>query len=428
MQRAWIIMALWLGPWAAGCAASSVVKTAKHGDLTALKREVEASRKRGDLDERTVVELAEAIAGREVRSAKGREAVQRIRSIRPCASSILPVLRERAGRGDDIGAEASLILLELGKLTPVAAIERHREASAGAWRAVAARAAVAPKYGLLRREWMRDGDQRVRRAALSAAIDSAHPDDREALLEAARVDPDPMSRSLALRALGALGGEREVMALDDLWQRADETTRVSIVDAWAMPAAFRSGGRGRLIRSVETTRGIPALAAAGALVRAGGSDAELGVAALTRGIGEGSVDERSLAIRVAPLDDRDVVAALKKASKEHDLVVQVAALARLVELGSEREQALVRLRELAHKKDDAALAARAALAGADDRSVVPRLDEQLASRRSSERQAAALGLLELREWPGVATGLADDDPSVRTAVACGVLGKRASDG
>jgi hypothetical protein len=424
MRRAWILMALWLG--SSGCASSSVVTTARHGDLTQLKREIEASRKRGELNRGTVRDLAEAIAGREVRSAKGSEAVQRMRSIRPCATSILPVLRERAARGDDIGAEATLILLELGKLGRSAELERHRDASAGAWRAVAARAALAPKYGLLRREWMRDADERVRRAALAAAIDAPQADDLDALLEAARRDPDPLSRSLALRASGAVGGEQAVMALDDLWQRADETTRIGIVDAWAMPASLRSGGRDRLVRIVESTRGMPALAAAGALVRHGGSGAELGIAALTRAMVDGSRDERSLALRLAPLEDRDIVAALQKAAKDRDPVLQVAALTRLLEIGGEREQALKKLRQLSQKKDEAAISARSALAGADDRSVIPRFDEQLGSPRSNERQLAALGLLELRQWPRVATALADDDPSVRTAVACSVLGKQGS--
>ena len=300
-------------------------------------------------------------------------------------------------------------------------MDKHREASSGAWRAVAARAAVTPKHGLMRRDWMRDPDERVRRGALSASAIAAQRDDVEALLEAARVDPDPLSRSLALRAVGTIGGQRAVLALDDMWARADEIERVGIVDAWAMPAAYRSGGRERLVRVVETARGIPALSAAEALSRKQGSEAQLGVAALLRAVLDGTPNERSLAIRMAPLEDVDVVKALEKASKEHDREMKVMALARLTEVADKQSAAMKALRELAKKDDDAALQARAALAAAGDRSVIPNLAKQLGSKRAFDRQFAALGLLRLGEWPKVATALADDDPLVRTTVACNVL-------
>lgn len=425
LRTRWLLVVLGLA--AGGCGSSGVVQTALHGDLQSLQREVRAEQKSGELDRDTVVELAQAIAGREVRAAKGRAAIQRIRSVRPCASSLLAVLEDRAERADDVAAEATLVLFELGKLSAPRLVERHRDASSGAWRAVAARAAVAPKYSLLRRQWMADADERVRRGALSAAIDAAHPGDTEALLEAARLDPDSLSRSLALRAVGAVGGRRAALALDDLWARADETTRVAIVDAWAMPAAYRTGGRERLVRIVETARGIPPLAAAEALARQDGSEARIGVAALLRAISDGTPTERELAIRVAPLDDADVVAAVKKSAKERDRSVRVIALARLIDLDAERAAAVKGLHELARKDDDAAIQARAALAAANDSSVVPSLAKQLSSRRSFERTAAGVGLMRLGEWPRVATALADDDPLVRTTVACSVL-SHAKDG
>jgi hypothetical protein len=415
----WIAVAVAL----VACGSSSVVQTAKHGDLAALKREIKAEQRSGALDEDTVVELAAAIAGREVRSAKGHAALVRIRSVRPCAASILPVLEERAQREDEIGAEATLMLLELGQRSSATELERHRDAKDGAWRAVAARAAVAPKHGLLRREWMRDPDERVRRGALKAAAQAAQADDIEALLEAARLDPDPESRGLAAEAVGQSGGQRAVLALDDLWARAEEPLRERIVRAWAMPAAYKSGGRERLVRIVETARGMPALWAAEALSRKEGAAAQTGVAALLRAVTEGTPAERSVAIRVAPLDDADVVKALEKSGKERDLEVKVMALARLVEVDAKHAEALKGLRELAKKDDDVALQARAALAAAGDRGVIPSLEKQLAARRAFDRKSAAIALMRLGEWPHVATALADDDPMVRTSVACRVLSR-----
>jgi HEAT repeat protein len=426
LRGRWIVAAA--GAVLVACGTSGVVRTALHGDLAALKREVSEGQRRGDLDRGTVIDLAQAVAGREVRSAKGQGAIHQIRAIRSCASSLLPVLRDKAEQGDDAGAEATMLLYDLGRLPAEPLVRRHRAASAGAWRAVAARAAVAPKYGLLRRQWMRDPDERVRRAALAAALDSAGRDDLEELLEAARLEPDEIGRSLALRAVGAIGGERAVLALDDLWARADETTRKAIVDAWAMPAAYETGGRGRLIRVVETTRGIAALAAAEALSRTSGPEAHKGVAVLTRAIVDGTPEERSVAIVAAPLHDSDVVQALRRSAKERDREVRVMALARLVEVQEHRLEAVKALQQLAAKQDEIAVQARAALSAADDKSVVPGLEKQLSSRRSQDRKLAALGLLRLGEWPRLATALADDDPHVRASVACTVLSREAADG
>ena len=60
--------------------------------------------------------------------------------------------------------------------------------------------------------------------------------------------------------------------------RADETTRITIIEAWSMPAALRSGGDRKLVWAAETTRGLPAIAAAQALVRLGSSNVALGTA------------------------------------------------------------------------------------------------------------------------------------------------------
>jgi hypothetical protein len=179
---------------------------------------------------------------------------------------------------------------------------------------------------------------------------------------------------------------------------------------------------------VETGRGIPQLSAAEALSRQSGPEKQAGIAVLLRAIADGTPTERSLAIRVTPLDDADVVRAIEKASKERDREVRVMALARLIDLEDKRAVAQKGLAEMAQKDDDAAIQARAALAAAGDRAVIPRLEKQLGSRRSFDRQNAALGLLRLGEWPRVATALADDDPLVRTTVACTVLSREQSGG
>lgn len=405
------------------CGGSTVVQTALSGDLASLKREVKSAQDAGKLNDSAVRELAHAVASREIRSAKGPDAALAFRSLRSCAPQLTRVLEDRAERGDDAAAEATLILFELGKRSSRKLVSQYRESAAGSWRAVAARAAVSPADAIFRRELMRDADERVRRAALSAALAAPLPDDTEALFEAARLDPDPLSRSIAIRAFGALGGTDNVNRLDDLWAKADETTRVTLIDAWAMPAAARAGGEGKLLRIAETERGIPALSAAASLARGSGNAANVGQAVLARAVQHGTQDERRLAIRMLPLDDPDARKAVEKAAKDEDKDVQVMAWARLAGFSDTRAAAVRQLATLATPDDHIALQARVALAAAGEKSVLPQLTPLLNAKTARARLVAAKGLLSLGEGRRAATALADDDPWVRMRIACVILGR-----
>ncbi len=306
-------LVVFLAAVAVGCGTASVVQTALHGDLASLKREIRQDQQHGALDRGRVSDLASAVAGRELRSATGQAAIHRVRQLRACSGSLTAVLEDRAARPDDVGGEAALVLLEHHDLDAADALARYAESSSGAWRAVAARAATGGRDGELRRHFMADPDQRVRRAALSAAADARDPYDLDALLDTARLDPDPLARSMATRAVGAIGGERAVLALEDHWDRADDLTRLAIVDAWAMPAALKSGGARELVSLVERETSLAALAAADALIRLGVEGDGQGRAALARAITDGTEDERRTAMQTAPIDDPDVRTALDKA-------------------------------------------------------------------------------------------------------------------
>ncbi len=405
------------------CGGSSVVRTALSGDLASLKREVKSAQASGKLDEAAVRDLAHAVAEREIHSAKGPDATKAFRSLRTCASSLTRVLEDRAKRGDDPAAEATLILYELGKRDGKRLVAKYRDNAAGSWRAVAARAATRAADGMVRRELMQDPDERVRRAALQAAVAAPLSDDTEALFEAARVDPDPLSRSIAIRAVGAVGGQDIVNRLDDLWAKADEVTRVTLTSAWSMPAALNVGGRGKLLRIAETERGIAALSAAAALTRAGGAEAKVGEAVLTRAVSKGTQAERRMAIRMVPLADPDARKAVDDAAKDEDKDVQVMAWARLAGFQDSRASAIRKLGKLAAANDDIGLQARAALAAAGEKSVAPRLTPLLSAKRARSRLVAAEGLLSLGDASRAATALADDDPWVRMRVACVILGR-----
>ncbi len=410
-----------LGLLLSACRTDGAVEAALHGDLQSLRAEIQDAQHSGQLDRGAVEALARAVAGREVRSAKGQFAIRRLRTVRSCAAPLYPVLEDRSSRLDDAGAEAALILLEYHRMNPKDAIARYAESASGSWRAVAARAAGAPTYALLRRQFFRDPDERVRRAALHAALEARDEGDLRELLEVARLDPDVLSRSLATRAVGAIGGSDAVLRLKDRWTRAAPDVREVIIEAWALPGAFRSGGERELVRVAETETGPVAIAAAHALYQRSRQYKQLGAQVLARAIADGTQGERQLAIRLASVEDDTLRKAIVQASTDEDPFARVMAHAKLVTLDRYRQASLAALQRLARAKGNEAIQARAALAAAGDASVSSALLEQLKSKSAEQRKLAAQGLLRLGRYSEVATALGDENPDVRTQVACNVL-------
>ncbi len=399
------------------------MKTAYYGDLPTLKQQIGSAAASGKISKSDVVDLAEAVARREVRSAQGDDALRRVLASRACVGAVEPELRERADVPDDAGAEALLVLAEAGKIDARALVAKYEQAPSGALRAVAARGTGSPRYASLRRRYLVDPDERVRAEALRAAADAAAPSDLESVLEAARLDPDPLCRTLAMRAAGRIGGERASIALNDLWANADDTVKVAIVDAWAMPAVLENGGRASLVRVAEQADSLAAVAAASALVRVGGDTASVGRAVLARAIRDGTSEERVAAIRLAPID-ADVLASLDAAAASEDPDVRVAALSRSLDVPARRDGARARLQAMARSKDGAARQARLALAGALDPSVAPLLVGDMSSGGPAARELAALALFRLGKPEKMAPSLADPDPAVRMSVACSLAADR----
>lgn len=404
---------------AAGCAATGAVRAALDSDLGTLRRNIAEEQKNGALDHGRAKEIASAVASREVYAGTGPGAVARIRILRACTLPVVPALEARAEKQDEAAAEATLVLLAAHRVSPAALASRYEDADSGAWRAVAARASLAPERFVKRRRYFADPDQRVRRAALEAALEAPSSLDQAALLETARLDPDAMCRSLATRAVAASGGEHAVRALVDLWQRADEDDRVNVVEALGMKRAFDAGGRAELLRIAESGGGVPAVAAAGVLVRIDPEAAAEASNLLVRAVTEGSADEQLLAIETLRPDGA-VTPVLRAASHDADAGVRVAALERLLEVPAERAQAFAALRKEAKEPDGDA--ARSALARAGDRSVSPGFVKELAAAAWQEREGAGFALISLGDYQHAAALLADDDANVRVAVACRILG------
>jgi len=414
--------------FAAACGPKPPARTALIGNLAELKRDIASAQQAGKLDRDAVVQLSQAVGERELTSAEGRGGASRVRSLRSCARPLRGAMERRARAEDEVAAELTLILLEMHALERPALLSRYVRAEQGTWRAVAARAAVRSFDTDVRKAYFVDPDQRVRRAAFASALEAHEPAELEALLEAARVDPDPQAQSAAVRAVGSIGSERAVLALKDLWSRADDTLRIAIVDAWSAPASFETGGARELALAAESGSGLAAVSASYALARSSGAEAVAANARLRRNIADGSDDEKRLALSVAPLNAETEIA-IAQAGKEASPELRVVALTRLVGVDARRAEALRGLREIVALKAGSESEQRAraeaisALASAGDTSVHATLLKNVQDKDLSTRARAARGLTNLGDYSNAATALADDDANLRSEIACSVLAR-----
>ncbi len=409
-------LAAWL---LVGCAPPGPVRAALTGDLSTLRAEIRLAGDQGKLDRRRVKELAQAVAAREVVSADAVAGAERVRSTLPCAASLLAPLRTRSARRDAAGAEALRLRLALADLDREETFRRYARDPDPSFRALAARATGHPRDLLERRRFVLDPDPRVRRGALESALATPDTSDLEALLEAQRLDPDPRSRSLAARAVGAIGGERAVLGLKDRL-RADEQTRLTIVEAWADSRSFAAGGGRELRLLAEGGQSLVSLAAVDALRRRGDADGAL-IGLLATAIRTGTDDERRLAIRLAPISEPRVQAALDELVANGTPELKAQVWVKWLDWPKRSEQARRELRRVAAGTDGGAFQALATLAARGDPSVVPRLVAQAQNGTASDRTSASVALFRLGNTAIAAAALADRDPSVRLGTACGIL-------
>jgi hypothetical protein len=242
------------------------------------------------------------------------------------------------------------------------------------------------------------------------------------LLEVARLDPDPPSRSAALHALGALGGAEVVVGLSDLWAVAETEQRLDIIKAWAMPASLDAGGRAQLLRAAELESGIVAVAAALVLTRADAEAAGLATTLLESALRGSDTPARLLALYEVPWSNRELQSLVLEAQSSQDAAARWVSLFRQVEQGNLPEPARQALRTLTSEGGPTVgILARVTLARAGDASVKEALRADLKAPRGRDRMLAALALAELKDWGAAAHALADDSPSVRQTVACQLL-------
>ena len=431
MRRALCLTAL---SFLTACASSAATSAARSGDDVALRAAIAGKHAQGRLSDGEAADIAEAVLARALSEAKGDAALDRVRDVRPCALAIASALQDRARVHDDAGAEAALALFEVSEFSAGDA-RKYVQDTNDAWRALGARGLVREDDRAARLSAMVDPSARVRRGAIRATADAKDDakDDADvgALFEAARLDPEPIVRSEAVRALGRLdaGGVAVVNKLRDLWNVADDPLREDIAVAYTSPHLAASGGAEAVRVLVASGHGPGVISAAAALLRARSDafDAETkrsAVGLLVRTIDSGSRRDRLFAMAIARLDEPDLLLAMKRATGcEDDLDVRLSAYVRLLELPKERDGAMKELYAFAGPavKGPLGQRARLALADAGELRIQAWIEEDLKSEDGSARLNAAQALSALKRPARGAPLLADADPRVRARAACTIL-------
>jgi phosphohistidine phosphatase SixA len=257
------------------------------------------------------------------------------------------------------------------------------------------------------------------------------------LLEAARVDPDLMARSEAVRAIARIDPATGDTAtrLHDLWSTSDDALREDIARAYLSPSIAASGGAEELRGLLAAGHG-PGVVSVASSVIMGSRTSPRGapsfndemrksaVALLVRTIDDATRRERLLALAMAPLSNADVRAAVKRATAEtNDLETRESALSRLLEVPAERDAAKKELYAFASPSSPAGVARRArlALASEGELSVQAWLESDLKNVDAATKLLAATGLVTLHRGARATLLLADPDAHVRTSAACTLL-------
>ena len=379
-----------------------MLRAAKTGDLSTLRTAIADHEKAGNLANDDAADLAKATLVHEIASTpKPADAADRVRDARACAYEIDSALRDRMKTHDEAGAEAALARLEAGQLDEDDARNYAEDADAH-WRSVGARAMTREEDEVARERLLQDPSPLVRRQAVRAAMHARDAGDLLKLADIARLDPDDMIRSEAVRALATQparpGQDAGDVAdrLRDLWPTADDALREDIAMAWASKDVFANGGRDALLMMIAGSKDSPGVMEAAAAVEMtwAASDPALGRAAsaqILRAIGEGSVEERLHAIAIARFEqDKGMLDAINAASTDSDAAVRVAALSRLLNRGASRADAVRALEVLAgqdHGAEDAPtrkLGSRAlfALAAAGDVNVQKWLEDGIGAKET----------------------------------------------
>src|SRR3954471_13708767 len=120
-----------------GCAGPRPeVRTALTGTLPELQQEIARAEKSGSPSRPQRPGLAHAVAEREIAGATGPDGARQLAVFRPCLPQLETAIDERAARGDEAAAVATLLLFEAGKRPANELVTRYQEADSAAFRAL----------------------------------------------------------------------------------------------------------------------------------------------------------------------------------------------------------------------------------------------------------------------------------------------------
>jgi HEAT repeat protein len=416
-----------------GCGGPRAVHHATIGDFPALDRELDARAARGDLDEAEIRAVARAILEHDLGRLAPPEGVRRVFALEACASSIEGPLEKLAKGDDDVAGAAAVVLVSAGLGSVDRFTDRHRDDRRPLFRAAATRGLIDASEAPLRAERALDDDERVRRAAVSAAGEAGCASDFPLLLDAARRDPSAIVRVDAVRGLAAIAPRLSTASaradlvdrLSDLWSGGDDALRGAVARAWASAPLLEVGGRRSLEAAIGREEGHASVEAAAALLGARGDGAFV-LARLAR--------DEDLAVRVHALRLLDPAIAehltLLRATLEEreDPALRVVAAESLLRpvpssrggAAADRDRAHETLLSLLARADRIGTDAAIALAGVGDARAKPRLVGDLAVP-SWLRFRAASALVRLGAAAEVRKLLASADLDVRDPAACAVL-------
>ncbi len=378
--------------------------------------------RKGRLSPAAVQDLARVVGERELHQAEGKTGIQRVQQVGLCARELEDSLKKRAALHDAAAPWAALALLEVDRGDP-ATWRQLADSSDDGWRAVGVRTLDHRRYGGKRRAAMLDPDERVRRSAVLAALEARDTADRDMLLDVARNDPSRLVRVTAIRALGWVAIESDVLAMRDLWATAPQPVRQALVAAWSFPGTLERGGQRELIWVAETHAGTPSVMAGGILMRLGGQTRGIGVAALRKGMQAGIARDRAFAISMVPLSEPGILDLVKKLAEEAEPQVRVAALSKLATHPETGAEARKKLGEIAASDEPTADKAQQAMARLGDRRVLRLLLNKAKSSDLRIRQSALRGLLALGDTQRAAFFMADPNAALRTRAACELLAR-----
>ena len=407
------------------CATTPARQAARTGSFALLAFELQSEIRAGTLDAKEARAIARALAMHEIEGASGDAGAEQIRAYQDCSDDLRDALLLRAKRHDLPGSVAALILLDRGWASPSSFDDFADDANAPeGWRAVGARSLVSRRAGARRRQLFQDGDASVRIGALSASSDAASADDIPKLLEAARLDPSPAARRIAILALGRMGGDRVVLALADLYSGAAETVRQAILQAWAQPRSFEHGGNDQLVHMMESGPRVLAIGAAIYLSRLGDDARGRANAVIADAVERGTQRERVYAIRGALKSNPLTRAAIEKAvGDDSDIVVQVeAVLAARTWRNELHNPVSLKQKWSAVAKRNGTLGdnAKEALVKLGAPEVIPLLESDLHSADERTRTVAGRLLAKVGAANRAAVLLADPSEKVRNETACAI--------